>query len=795
MNCLRITDLGKGRIQLSWQRGESALRQYQPSSFADPLTPEDRQDLRWYLEEFLRFPYGAERWRAEQIQQRMEAWGEALFNQVFVSGDARADPRAFYQEAVREGLDGCELCIGSDDPTFLNIPWELIRDPTARQYLAPLMGGLYRQRSEHPVQASPPSVQPGPFRMLLVIARPAGERDIPLGTIARPILGAVRSLGGRFHVDVLRPPTFDALQQRLNANPGFYHLVHFDGHGAFVTPSRGRAARYGLVADRGHLVFEQTDGTEDVISSDRLGQVLANCRVPLFFLNACQSAEEGTRDPFSSVASQLVSIGVSGVLAMSYSVYADTAALFMERFYESLAGHASLSQAVAAARRRLVAYPERQSVIGPIELHDWLVPVLYQQGSGIVPILKAKKARAAEEQGIDVRRQAEAACPEGRYGFIGRDDDILRIERELLDDRTPWVLISGIGGVGKTELLHGLARWYAETGGCPGGIFAASFREKADMGQVIGSVAGFGTDLSMLPEEQQEKVILDYLRDNRCLLLWDNFEPVAGYPPGAEPLASDEERGKLSRFLKALRGGKSRVIITTRKPDESWLGIAYHLVELGGLSVQDAGLLARVILQTVGRKPEDYKDDQEYVALIRLLRGHPRSLEVVLPQLRRRSPAEIIRALQDRVDSLGEAMEDASLAYAFSQMSEPARKHLPFMGLFTSYVNAHMLGVFVHAGDDQQKAYEEVIGESLDAPGWEAVLEEAAGAGLARPVGSRIYELHPTLPPFFRRQLVSRVGEDGLAKLDGEFVGFYAGWGASFLEGMEKADPNAVLAA
>src|SRR4030067_1119934 len=98
MNCLRIIDLGSDSVELSWHWGGGAARRYGPIPFLDPLTSDDRRELRWYLEDFLQFPYGAERWRAEQIQQRMESWGEALFSQIFVTGSPRADPRAFYQE-------------------------------------------------------------------------------------------------------------------------------------------------------------------------------------------------------------------------------------------------------------------------------------------------------------------------------------------------------------------------------------------------------------------------------------------------------------------------------------------------------------------------------------------------------------------------------------------------------------------------------------------------------------------------------------------------------------------------
>jgi hypothetical protein len=213
-------------------------------------------------------------------------------------------------------------------------------------------------------------------------------------------------------------------------------------------------------------------------------------------------------------------VGAKGVVAMSYSVYATAASLFMRRFYEALIGHKALSAAVAAGRWSLYAHAERQSAVGPIALKDWLVPTLYQQEQEFVVIPKdlgewAEEADAHES----VYQQASRACPEGRFGFIGRDNDILRIERALRWDNFPWVLLTGMGGGGKTELAHGFARWYAETGGCAGGVFATSFKEKADFAQVIGSILGFGTDFSRMPEDEQRARLLKFLIETPCLLV------------------------------------------------------------------------------------------------------------------------------------------------------------------------------------------------------------------------------------------------------------------------------------
>ena len=793
MNLLQITDMGDGRIQVSRQHDNGVPHQCpQPIPFSDPLTENDHRELRWYLEEFLQFPYGAERNHAQEVEGKMEQWGAELFNRAFPKTDCDPDPRRIYHEATGD-LGECEISICSDNPDFLSIPWELLRDPTpGRGFLALALAGLYRQRRRYDGKALPESRPDGPFRILLIISRPSGDQDVGFGTVARPMLEALRPLRPQIELEVLRPPTFDELQRRLAAHPGYYHLVHFDGHGVFThLPNHAdHLPQFGAAVSKGHLVFEKADGTSNIINSQELGQALAAAKVPFFVLNACQSGEEGRSNPFASVASQLVAVGAGGVVAMSYSVYATSAALFMQRFYEELVAHRSLAAAIAAARMQLYTKPEHATIIGPLPLQDWMVPVLYQQMPRQVPIPKGGSAAAPQDKNrLMLLQQAEQVCPEGAFGFIGRDHDLLRIERALCDSL--WVLLSGIGGTGKTELAYGFARWYAETGGCPGGAFAASFEKNANFGEVVRSIKGQGTDFSRYTEQEQWNSLVSQLRDNPCLLIWDNFETVAGYPEGTTPLASDEQRGKLSQFLKALRGGKSRVIITTRKPSEDWLGIACKLIEIGGLTVRDGAQLAKVILGTIGRQPKDFKDDREYSNLIRLLHGHPRSLEVVLPQLRTKSPKQIIDELQYRVNT-GASLEDASLAYAFSQMSEVTRKYLPLVGLFSTNVDADTLGSF--GKYCRRKPVEErssALGDLPEASAWERVLEEANRNGFLRSLGSRIYGLHPTLPPFLRKALMGEIGEEALEQINAKLLEFYAGFGTFLFEQVRKGDSNA----
>lgn len=45
-------------------------------TFTHPFDKQALADLRWYLEEYLRFPYGIYPDNAAKIEQKFQAWGE-----------------------------------------------------------------------------------------------------------------------------------------------------------------------------------------------------------------------------------------------------------------------------------------------------------------------------------------------------------------------------------------------------------------------------------------------------------------------------------------------------------------------------------------------------------------------------------------------------------------------------------------------------------------------------------------------------------------------------------------------
>ncbi len=371
-NWLRVNHVAN-TIQLSWQRGQSMPRPAPAITFQHPFDEQALIDLRWYLEQYLRFPYGLEPQKAEQIEQKLQAWGQQLFDIIFRSSEAA---RTFFQEATREGLDRCELSIISDEPEILNLPWELLYSPDY-QFLAPLLAGTYRSLSSYAVRAEMGAMSDEKLNILLVIARPYGEQDVNFQTIARPMLEALQPIRQQVNLKVLRPPSLKQFEAELQAHKGFYHIVHFDGHGDFEAGSETVQTQYGKLGE-GVLVFEDAEGNPEIVTAREIAQYLTDCRVPIFLLNACKSGQAG-EEPFSSVAGQLVKLGAKGVVAMAYSVYAEGAKHFMARLYGELVRGESIASAVAAGRKSMSIQKLRPSPKGNLPLQDWLVPVLYQQ--------------------------------------------------------------------------------------------------------------------------------------------------------------------------------------------------------------------------------------------------------------------------------------------------------------------------------------------------------------------------------------------------------------------------------
>lgn len=98
-----------------------------------PLTAEELEDLRWYVEDYLRAPFGVYEQRGAQVADRLPEWGRRLFSAVFGSGPARdayvTVRTRVAASATPDAGGGPEIVFRSARPAWSGLPWELSQEP------------------------------------------------------------------------------------------------------------------------------------------------------------------------------------------------------------------------------------------------------------------------------------------------------------------------------------------------------------------------------------------------------------------------------------------------------------------------------------------------------------------------------------------------------------------------------------------------------------------------------------------------------------------------------------------
>lgn len=615
------------------------------------------QDLRWYLEQFLELPLGAYLDTADRVQAALQAWGSACFNTLF-----QKQARDWFQNARQQGLGKLTLKVASNDPRVLAWPWEALHNPEGGMLAHHCQ--IERQLSElHDPLPLSPSLPQDCINILLVIARPYGDNDVGFHTLSRPLVELAKGQNSPVNIDVLRPPTFDQLRQTLHDKPGFYHVVHFDGHGGYGTP--GHTSPHAFAGVQGMLVFENDNAEPAKVKANTLSQLMAEHRIPIMVLNACQSAkiDEQADDAFASVAAALLKAGIRSVVAMGYNLYVSGAQQFVPAFYQRLLDSGNVAEATRAGRQAMLAHPSRVCALGEHELQDWLVPVLYQQmptGESVLPqIQKNNISLVFPEQ-----TETEASLPKalqdlGDYGFIGRGRAIHILERARLQQPQSAFLIHGMTGIGKTSLVKGFLHWLHDTNGLTpslhnNGVFWFSFDKIRSAEHIINEIISslFGTNALATPLLQKLEALTKAFREKPFLMVWDNFESASGITgTDAIALLLEDDRKQLKELLKRLRGGKTKVLITSRSP-ENWLTHQEcYRIPLSGLQGEELWEYCNAVVRDLGLQVD--RSNQDLLHILEELEGNPLAIRMILVQLSTTEPASLLAELKQRLHELG----------------------------------------------------------------------------------------------------------------------------------------------
>jgi len=797
MLTLRLTQFteaeDKYRVEVALE-GDGLPRQTATSRFDFKLSPQDHEDLRWYLEDYLQYPLDPAPKIAARIEKRMSEVGVELFKAVF-----QDDARDLWA-TLRGKLNKTRVEIITGVREAAAIPWELLRDPKTDAVLALRAQAFVRAQPQPAQRPHLPAKTFGPIRILLVICRPGDSDDVPFRSVASRLLKGLSATDtDAFQLDLLRPPTFEQLGRTLRqakADGAPYHVLHFDGHGTYqemaspaaLTEFLKKLNRLLLSAQRtgshGYLLFENPSHEENAqfVDGPALGKLLVETDVPVLVLNACRSAHaeaptsplptgegSGVRDAddphsqvraFGSLAQEVMDAGVAGVVAMRYNVYVVTVAQFVADLYSGLTQGQTLGEAVTLSRKQLEAQPLREIAYAPRPLQDWPVPVVYEAA----PIPLFPKPKKAKKLSITLKAGEAAAGrgnldaslpPQPDAGFFGRDETLLALDRAF--DTQAIVLLHAFAGSGKTATAAEFSRWYSLTGGMEGPVLFTSFEQYLPLARVLDKIGlVFGAALETagvhwlaLPDEARRDVALQVMGQIPLLWIWDNVEPVAGFPAGTQSAWSVTEQKDLADFLRAARGTKAKFLLTSRRDEQAWLVDLPARITVPPMPMQERVQLARALAEKHGRRLTEVED---WRPLLRFTQGNPLTLTVLVGQALR-DGLQKKEQIEDFVNKLraGEAkFEDeasegrakslgASLSYGFENaFTETERKQLALLQFFQGFVQ---VGTFQAMGYPGIGNLPELCDLTRDAG--TALLDRAAEVGLLTAHGGGYYSIHP----------------------------------------------------
>lgn len=337
-----------------------------------------------------------------------------------------------------------QITIRSDQAEALNLPWELLpHGPNGAVIGCDRRWSVFRTGIDDSVDMRQP-VPAGPLRILFMAAAPRDQKPLDYEKEEDAILSVVTTLQGA-RIFVGEMGSVEELTRLIEqVKP---QVVHLSGH--------GKLQENGI----GTFCFEDERGRTNSKSAADLVPVLRKHGVQCVFLNACETAQADV----AGFCQSLVQAGLPLAVGWAAPVADDMATIFAESFYRELLAGEPVPAAMALARLKIQQSGHRAATTAEPEILDatFVLPQLYCAAAGDADPIERLFDEDLPEKDYRGPETRYETLPNGvvglRHGFIGRRREQQTLIPALRDGDITVVVLTGIGGQGKSTLCTRIA--------------------------------------------------------------------------------------------------------------------------------------------------------------------------------------------------------------------------------------------------------------------------------------------------------------------------------------------------